>query len=417
MIQNTSAVDAALDRFKGQYPEKIELSLGRIEQLLAAMGNPHQKLPPTIHVAGTNGKGSTTAFMRAMAEAAGLKTHVFTSPHLVRFHERIRLAGELITDERLLDVLARTHEALGKGEITHFEATTAAAFLAFSEHEADLLLLEVGLGGRFDATNVIGPPALSVITPVDHDHKAFLGTDLAKIAWEKAGIIKHGAPVLSAMQRKVCGDVIAQVASELDAPLYRLKAHFVDAMPKDLALIGQHQRANAALAGMAMQLFGNSVDVSQDAIFEGACNAVWPARMQKLAKGPISKLGGGADVWLDGGHNPHAGRAIADLLAEMPGETVLVSAMMASKDAAGYFAEMARSASRVFTTVNASRHAGAEPDDLAQAARSAGFEADACASLEDAMTKAAALSPARILICGSLYLAGEVLAANNEVPT
>lgn len=417
MSYNSPAVDAALDQFKGQYPEKIELSLGRIERLLATMGNPHLELPPVIHVAGTNGKGSTTAFMRAMAEAAGLKTHVFISPHLVRFNERIRLAGQLISDEALLDVLARTYEALGDGEITHFEATTAAAFLAFHEHEADVLLLEVGLGGRFDATNIIGPPALSVITPVDYDHKAFLGSDLAKIAWEKAGIIKPGAPVLSALQRKVCGDVIEQEAEKHGVPLYQLKAHFVDAMPEDLALFGQHQRANAALAGMAMQLFGNSVRISQDAIFEGACSAIWPARMQKLNAGPIADLGGGADVWLDGGHNPHAARAIADMLLELPGKTVLVSAMMASKDSSGYFAEMVRAASHVFTIPNAGRHSGASPSELAQAASQVGFEAKPEETLKAALQRAAALQPARILICGSLYLAGEVLAANGEIPT
>ena len=416
MSHNSPAVDAALDRFKGQYPEKIELSLGRITRLLSALGDPHLNLPPVIHVAGTNGKGSTTAFMRAMAEAAGLRTHVFTSPHLVRFNERIRIAGQLISDEALLDVLARTFDALGDGEITHFEATTAAAFLAFSETEADVLLLEVGLGGRYDATNVVGPPALCVITPVDYDHKAFLGSDLAKIAGEKAGIIKPGSRALSAMQRKVCGDVIADEAKKHDVPLYQLKAHFVDAMPEDLALIGDHQRANAALAAMALQLFGDSVRISQDAIFEGARQAVWPARMQKLRNGPITRLGGGAEVWLDGGHNPHAARAIADLLGSMPGETVLVSAMMASKDATGYFAEMSRAASHVFTITNIARHASADPETLAQSAVAAGFVAEACGSLEQALEKAAGLKPARILICGSLYLSGEILAANQEVP-
>ena len=416
MSQNSSAVDAALDTFKNQYPEKIELSLGRIERLLGRLGNPHLKLPPVIHVAGTNGKGSTTAFMRAMAEAAGLSVHVFTSPHLVRFNERIRLGGDLISDAVLIDALEQTHQALGEGQITHFEATTAAAFLAFSEHPADLLLLEVGLGGRYDATNIIGPPALSVITPVDYDHKAFLGSDLAKIAWEKAGIIKPGTPVLSAMQRKVCGEVIAKEAKKHGVPLYQLKAHFVDAMPDDLALYGNHQRANAALAGMAMQLFGNSTRISQDAIFEGARSAVWPARMQKLADGPVTGMGGGAEVWLDGGHNPHAARAIAELLLSMPGETILITAMMGSKDSGGYFAEMVRASSHMFAIPNAGRHAGAQPVELARSAEIAGFVSEACDTLEAAMTKAAAMNPSRILICGSLFLAGDVLAANGEIP-
>jgi len=410
------AVDAALARFEDLYPEKIELSLGRIETLLEALDRPQDRLPPVIHVAGTNGKGSTCAFMRAMAEAAGLKAHVFSSPHLVRFNERIRLAGDLIEDAYLVDLLGRTHTALDGHQITHFEATTAAALLGFSEVPADVLILEVGLGGRFDATNVIAAPALSVITPVDYDHKAFLGSDLAKIAWEKAGIIKQGRPVLSAMQRKVCGDVIAAEAKAHDAPLYQLKAHFVDAMPEGLGLIGDHQRANAALAGMAMQLFGNSTQIDQAAIFKGARETVWPARMQKLASGAVTDMAPRSEVWLDGGHNPHAARAVADLLASMEGETVLVTAMMASKDAVGYFTEMSRAASRVFTLPNAPGHAGADPQDLAEAATSAGFIAAATTSLEAAMKQAEADRPARILICGSLYLAGDVLAANGEIP-
>ncbi len=208
MTGDSAALAAALKRFEGLYPDVIHLSLGRVEAALEALGRPQDRLPPVIHVAGTNGKGSTSAFMRAMAEAAGLKVHVFTSPHLVRFNERIRLAGEIVDDERLIAWLDRTYEALTGQEITHFEATTATAFLAFSEVPADLLILEVGLGGRYDATNVIDKPALCVITPVDFDHKAFLGSDIRKIAGEKAGIIRPGRPVLSAIQRKVCDEVI-----------------------------------------------------------------------------------------------------------------------------------------------------------------------------------------------------------------
>ncbi|MEZ5997345.1 MAG: folylpolyglutamate synthase/dihydrofolate synthase family protein [Hyphomonas sp.] len=416
MIGNSPAVEASLKRFEGLYPEVIHLSLGRVEAALEALGRPQDRLPPVIHVAGTNGKGSTCAFMRAMAEAAGLKAHVFTSPHLVRFNERIRLAGEIVDDARLIGWLDRTYEAIKGQEITHFEATTAAAMLAFSEVPADLLILEVGLGGRYDATNVIDDPALCVITPVDFDHKAFLGSDLRKIAGEKAGIIRYGRPVLSAIQRRVCDEVIAAEAERQKAPHYRLKAHFIDAMPDDLGLIGEHQRANAALAAMAMQLFGNSTRISQDAIFEGARRATWPARMQRLKPGPLTDLVPGVELWLDGGHNPHAARAIARHLKQQDGKTVLVSAMLASKDATGFFLPFRYLKPKVFTVPNAPGHRAAAPEDLAEAARTAGLEATPRKSLEAGLRAAAATGADRILICGSLYLAGEVLAANGEPP-
>lgn len=416
MIREGRELAAALKRFEGLYPETIELSLGRIDYALERLGRPQDRLPPVIHVAGTNGKGSTCAFMRAMAQAAGLNVHVFSSPHLVRFNERIRLAGDLADDARLIAWLDRTYKALDGAPITHFEATTAAAFLAFREVAADLLILEVGLGGRYDASNIIGAPALSVITPVDFDHKAFLGSDLRKIAWEKAGIIKPGRPVLTAIQRKVCDQVIEKEAKELGAPLYRLKAHFIDAMPNDLALMGEHQRANAALAAMAMQLFGQSTRISQEAIFEGARTASWPARMQKLADGPVSEMGQGAEVWLDGGHNPHAARAIARLLESLPGKTVLVSAMLASKDATGFFLPFQHLAPEVFTLPVPGKHRGAPPAQLAEAARTAGLGAQSYENFGDAMRAAAASDPVRILICGSLYLAGDVLAENGELP-
>lgn len=416
MIGNNAALAAALARFEGLYPETIELSLGRVEAALDALGRPQDRLPPVIHVAGTNGKGSTSAFMRAMAEAAGLIVHVFTSPHLVRFNERIRLAGEIVDDARLIAWLDRTFEAVQGLQITHFEATTVAALLAFSEVPADLLILEVGLGGRYDATNVIAEPALCVITPVDFDHKAFLGSDIRKIAGEKAGIIRPGRPVLSAIQRKVCDEVIAQEAALKGAPLYRLKAHFIDAMPDDISLIGEHQRGNAALAAMAMQLFGASTRISEDAIFEGARTATWPARMQRLKPGPITALAPEAEVWLDGGHNPHAARAIARHLKGLPGRTVLVTAMLASKDATGFFLPFRHLKPDVFTLPNAPGHHGAAPHDLADAARTAGLDVTVCVDLAAAVTAAGATGADRILICGSLYLAGEVLAANNEPP-
>ena len=416
MIGDSSALAEALGRFEGLYPDTIELSLGRVLNALELLGRPQDRLPPVIHVAGTNGKGSTCAFMRAMMEAAGLSVHVFTSPHLVRFNERIRLAGEIVDDARLIDWLERTHDAIKGQEITQFEATTATALLAFSEVPADVLILEVGLARSYDATNVIDPPALSVITPIDFDHKAFLGSDIRKIAGEKAGIIKSGRPALTAIQRKICDDVIAKRAEDVGAPLYRLKAHFIDAMPEDLGLLGEHQRANAALAAMAVQLFGNSTIIDQNAIFEGARNVVWPARMQRLKDGPLTALAPDQEIWLDGGHNPHAARAIARQLNNMPGRTALVAAMLASKDATGYFMPFRQVRPEVFTLPNAPGHQGAEPQALAEAATNAGLKAAADDSLEAALKAAAATGVDRILICGSLYLAGEVLAQNGEPP-
>ena len=412
----SAALDAALDQFEGLYPETIELSLGRIKDLLETLGRPQDKLPPTIHVAGTNGKGSTCAYLRAMAEQAGLKVHVYTSPHLVRFNERTRLAGELVTDEALIEWLDRVYAALDGRPITRFEATTATALLAFSEVPADLLILEVGLGGRFDATNVIERPALSVITPVDFDHKQFLGSDLAAIAGEKAGIIKPGLPSVSAIQARVCGDVIRARAEELEAPLTVLRMEDIEKVPEHVALPGTHQRYNAALAGLAMRTL-KLPTIPESAIWEGAQSAVWPARMQKLAPGPVTEMAGGAELWLDGGHNPHAATAIAELLREMGGRTVMVTAMIASKDHGGFFHAYRGVIDAVHTMPNAPGHAGADPAELADTARAFLPIATAHDSLVAAMRAAAAEKPDRILIGGSLYLAGEVLEQNEQLPT
>lgn len=415
MNKDSPAVAAALKRFEGCYPETIELSLGRIKAVLETLGHPQDKLPPVIHVAGTNGKGSTCAYLRAMAEAAGQSVHVFTSPHLVKFNERIRLAGSLIEDEQLIDCLDRTFDALNGREITHFEATTAAAILAFSETPADLLILEVGLGGRYDATNVVSQPLMSVIAPVDYDHKQFLGTDLAIIAGEKAGIIKPGRPVISAVQSRVCGDVIIAEAERLGAPYFGLSIEDLEFVPEVVALPGTHQRYNAALAGLTLRK-QSTIDIPPGAIWAGAQSARWPARMQRLKAGPITQKVHGGEVWLDGGHNPHAGAAIAELLRQMGGTTVLVSAMMASKDHANFFREFRDIVQIVHTVPNAPGHAGCPPEDLAKAARAVIGQAYAHNSLEEALSAAQRHKADRILICGSLYLAGEVLAANGELP-
>lgn len=417
MSRASAELETALKRFETLYPVTIDLSLERIGLLLETLGRPQDKLPPVIHVAGTNGKGSTCAFMRAMAEAAGLSVHVAISPHLVRFNERIRLAGVLVEDAPLIGWLDRVYDAVGPaGQITHFEACMAAAFLAFSEIPADLLILETGLGGRFDATNVVDAPAVSVITPVDYDHKAYLGTDLSRIAWEKAGIIKSGCPVVSARQGFVPSGVIAEEAFALSAPLIVLTPRDIANAPTERALIGRHQIENAALAAKALNVWGDK-RISKAAIEKGAANAVWPARMDRLAEGPVKQMANRAEVWLDGGHNPHAARAIAEVLGELDGSVALVCAMMAGKDAAGYFNAFSSLDARVFASPNSHGHKGADPEDLSKAAKSAGLTAAAHQTFEAALTAAAKSDASHILICGSLYLAGDVLLANGQCPS
>ena len=427
--------DAALARLQGLHPKVIDLSLGRLERLLHAMGDPHLRLPPTVHVAGTNGKGSTVAFLRAIAEAAGLRVHVFTSPHLVRFAERIRLAGTLITDEALADVLARTEAANAGEEITFFEVTAAAAFQAFAETPADLLLLEVGLGGRFDATNVIPTPRVAAIAPVDLDHKEFLGDDIATIAKEKAGILKPGGAGVVAHQRAEAAEVIEAEAERVGARLLMAGRDF-DAYPEggrmalqfgdrflDLpppALPGAHQIGNAALAAISALSLGDP-RIDEAAVAEGVASATWPARLQRLTRGPLGERAqaAGADLWLDGGHNPHAARALADFarsLTARDGRPVaLIVGLLQRKEARGVFDAFAPLKARVICT-GFHAEAAADPAELAGAARAAG-----CADVQTAVDVSAAVekaltggTPPHVVICGSLYLAGEVLAMRRE---
>ena len=436
MSDHLRAHDAALERLRGLHPIKIDLSLDRIARLLDALGRPQDRLPPVAHVAGTNGKGSTSAFLRAIGEAAGLRVHVLTSPHLVRFAERIRLAGVLITEDALAEVLARVEAANAGLPITFFEIVTAAAFLAFAETPADLLVLEVGLGGRYDATNVIARTAVSVICPVDYDHKEFLGEDLVGIAFEKAGIIKAGRPVVSARQDPVVETVIETRAAELGAPLLRMGVEF-DAYaqagrmafqrPEGLmdlplpSLIGAHQIDNAGLAVAAALQLGDS-RIDEAAIAKGVASAEWPARLQRLSAGPYGEAARarGGDLWLDGGHNPHGARAIARALQNLAGDgrpVTLVAGTLANKDAAGFFAALARPGvvSRVIATPF-DAEAAAPPERTAEAARAVGLAAETASGIPDAIQRAldAQGPPPHVLICGSLYLAGEVLAASEE---
>ncbi len=435
MSDHLRAHDAALERLRLLHPKLIDLSLGRMERLCAALGDPQRRLPPVIHVAGTNGKGSTVAFLRAIAEAAGLRVHVFTSPHLVRFAERVRLAGTLITEAHLADVLERVERANAGEAITFFEITAAAAFQAFSEVEADLCLLEVGLGGSLDATNVIDPPAVSVIAPVDHDHHEFLGDTIAGIAGEKAGIIKRGSPVVVGRQSEEAFAVIEARARALGAPLTALGLDF-DAWAErgrlvvqmedrllDLpqpALAGPHQIDNAALATVAALKLGDS-RIDETAIAKGLASAVWPARFQRLTRGPYGTRAqaAGADLWLDGGHNPHAALALARTVGDMAARdgrpVAIICGVLANKDADGFFAAFNDLKPRI-VCVPFEADAASPPERLVDAAARAGLQAEIGDSALTALDTVLAGEgpPPHVVICGSLYLAGEVLAASEE---
>jgi dihydrofolate synthase/folylpolyglutamate synthase len=428
-----------LQRLLDLHPKRIDLVLDRIDRLLAALDHPEGRLPPVIHVAGTNGKGSTCAFARAMLEAQGLRVHVYTSPHLVHFHERIRIGGSLISEQELADALEECEIANAGASITFFEITTAAALLAFSRHPADALILEVGLGGSLDATNVIRRPAVTVITPVGLDHQEFLGSEIAGIAAEKAGIIKRGVPLVVAPQEDIARDVIERTADSLSAPVYFFGQEFYSQAERgrmvyqdengllDLPLPrlpGAHQIENAGTAIAALRHARRNW-AKEIGIEQGLRRVEWPARLQRLARGPLVVLAPeGAEVWLDGGHNPHAAHAIAQALADFEERSekplYLICGMLKTKDAAGFFAPF-RGLARQVTTLTipgeaASRGAG----ELYDAARAAGLEASPADNLEDAMMQVSgwvrgrpAEGAPRILICGSLYLAGTVLAENS----
>jgi len=434
MYDPLRAQDVLVARLRALHPSLIDLTTGRVERLLEALGRPQDRLPPVIHVAGTNGKGSTTAYLRAIAEAAGLKVHVLTSPHLVRFVERIRRAGVLITEAELSDLIDRVEAANAGQPISFFEFTTVIALQAFAEVPADLCIVEVGLGGRFDATNVFENPAVTVITPVDYDHLEMLGPELSKIAWEKAGIMRPGRPCVVARQPDEAFAVIEAEAEATGARLIAMGREFdafedqgrlrvqTETALHDLpapALFGPHQFENAGLAVMAaLQLGDPRID---EQALGGVAHAVWPARFQRLTAGPIARRvqERGGDLWLDGGHNPHAGRALAEavrrLVARDPRPLAMIVGMFARKDAQGFFEPFAGLEPRVFTAGFDSPNA-APPEALAAAAREAGLAAESTGGIEAAVERALALpGPApHVLICGGLHFAGEVLAMSEE---
>jgi dihydrofolate synthase/folylpolyglutamate synthase len=431
--------DAVLARLAGLHPRKIDLSLGRIRRLLKKLDNPERRVAPVIHVAGTNGKGSVVAFLKAMAEAAGLKPNVYISPHLVHFAERIRPAGREIGDRALARLLEECEAANGAAPITFFEITTAAAFLAFARAEADLTLLETGLGGRLDATNVIARPRVTVITPVSLDHQQFLGRRLSEIAAEKAGILKARVPAVIGAQHAIAAKVIAERAAALKAPLIRWGEDFSarlraggllyeDAdgaieLPSP-SLPGPHQAANAATAIAALKAFGHPA-AGTPAIARGLARATWSARLESLGKGPLTaplaRLG--FEVLLDGGHNPGAGRALARAFATELGARrplYLVVGMIAPKDPSGFLAPFGRLSPKpaaLWAVEVPGEHASFPSPRLAAVAKRHGIPAHIAPSIEAALKEVARRKPGRVLITGSLYLAGAVLAADEvKVP-
>ncbi len=417
--------DRLLARMLELHPKLIDLTLDRVHRLLEATGHPERALPPVIHVAGTNGKGSTLAMIRAGLEAGGETCHVYTSPHLARFHERIRLAGTLIAEDALSQILDDCLAANGSTPITFFEITTVAAFLAFSRSPADWTLLEVGLGGRLDATNVIDAPRLTIITPVDLDHQQFLGETVAAIAGEKAGILKRGVPCVVAPQHEDALEVIEARAAKLGVPLLvhgqhwhvttehgRLVYQDEDGL-LDLplpVLPGPHQIQNAGTALAALRALGKG-----DAAAEAAMTrAEWPARMQRLRHGPLVEAAGSCELWLDGGHNPAGGRAVAATLRGMPSRpTHLVCGMLGTKDVQGYLSPLAQVADSLTAVTIPDSEATLPADVTAGHARAVGLPAATAETTLAAVTQLAAAHPgARLLICGSLYLAGDVLKEN-----
>ncbi len=421
--------DRVLERLGRLHPKLIDLSLGRVEQLLAALGNPQDELPPVVHVAGTKGKGSTVATMRACLEAAGCRVHAYISPHLVRFHERIRLAGRLIDEEALIALLEECERANRDAPITFFEITTAAAFLAFVRTRADVVLLEVGLGGRLDATNVVRRPAVTAITPVSLDHQAFLGDTVAAIAGEKAGILKRGVTAVIAPQPREAAAVIEARAAAVSAPLYcaghEWRCEISGAGMRyegerwrlDLplpSLIGAHQVVNAGTAVACLERL-SGFDIPAEAIAKGLRHIDWPARLQLLRRGPlVDAVPPSWELWLDGGHNPAAGEVLGDVAGGWHDRPLyLVVGMMNTKDASGFIAPLAKHARAVRAITIPGEKNALPAEAIAAAAASVGVPAQTAHSVLAAIRDIPVHDGnGRVLICGSLYFAGKVLADN-----
>jgi dihydrofolate synthase/folylpolyglutamate synthase len=424
------SIDDVLQRLLLLHPRLIDLSLDRVRRLLAALGDPHQHLPPAIHVAGTNGKGSTIAFLRACLEAAGYRVHVYTKPHLVRFNERIRLAGRLIEDDALIALLEECERVNAGAPITYFEITTAAAFLAFLRAPADIVLLETGLGGRFDATNLIECPAVTAITPVSLDHQHFLGDTVAAIAGEKAGIIKPARPIVLAPQQAEALGVIEARAAALGAPVFRHGTAWravpiagglryvgrrwpgIDLPPPGLA--GPHQYDNAGTALAVLDCL-EGFELTTAALARGMGEVEWPARLQRLVAGRLARLlPPGWELWLDGAHNQAAGEALAAMAESWQEKPLrLIFGTLRSHDARALLRPLAPLVAGLCAVAIPGELNALSALEAAAAAREVGIAAEPCGSIADAVGAAAVADmPGRVLICGSLYLAGRVLAEN-----
>ena len=417
--------DQILERLMALHPKIIDLTLDRVWRLLEALDHPERQLPPVVHIAGTNGKGSTQAMMRAGLEAVGQRVHAYTSPHLARFHERIRLAGTLITEPALADLLEECETANAGVPITFFEITTCAAFLAFARTPADFTLLEVGLGGRLDATNVVDTPAITIITPVSLDHQQYLGETLTEIATEKAGILKRGVACVVGPQSSEGLAAIEARAARVGAPLFVHGQHWHIAREGgrmvfqdetgllDLPLPnlpGPHQIENAGAAIAALRLLGQDGTAAEAAVSQ----AVWPARMQRLVRGPLREMAPGAELWLDGGHNPAAGQTIAATLSALPDRpTYLICGMLNTKDVVGFMLPLVGMATLLYAVSIPNEQNTLSAAATTAAAQKAGLTAAPAESVAAALAAIMAESPnARVLICGSLYLAGSILREN-----
>ena len=427
--ESAASVDAVLKRFLGLHPKLIDLSLERMRRLLKALGDPQDSLPSVIHVAGTNGKGSTIAFMRACLETAGYRVNVFSKPHLIRFNERIRLAGDLIEDAMLTNLLEECERVNAGQSITYFEITTAAAFLAFARHPTDATLIETGLGGRFDASNVLEAPAVTAITPVSLDHQHFLGDTVAAIAFEKAGIFKAGRPAVLARQSAEAAAVLEDRARALGAPLFRFGHEWRSAETEtglryegrrwrlDLpapALLGPHQYDNAGTALAALDCLAG-FDFTPQALAEGMRSVEWPARLERLRRGAlVDLLPSGWELWLDGGHNQAGGEALGVMARRWQDRPLkLVFGMLESHDAEAFLRPLAPFVAGAVTVAVPDEASSRSAENAAAAAAAVGIDAEPAADTAMAIRRVAIGAPGRVLICGSLYLAGSVLAQNS----
>ena len=420
-----NTIDKVLDELAQLHPKLIDLGLDRTFDMLERLGNPHHALPPVIHIAGTNGKGSTAAFIRAMANQAGLRCHVYSSPHLCRFHERIRLANRLISDEMLADLLSEVRDKNEGRPITFFEVTTAAAFLAFSRVPADLVILETGLGGLLDSTNVLDNPAVTVITPIARDHEHFLGSDITEIARQKAGIFKTNSPAIIAKQSPEAKLGLKEIAAQKSIKTSWLGDDFAYELIDDNQLAitinderyvtqipslqGLHQIENATLAAAALAKTGLC---DMKSAIHGIAKAHWPGRIQKLTKGALVDIVQGTPIWLDGAHNAHGAEALVKTL-QFKKWRIIIGALD-TRPIGDFIAQLKPMAEHITAVTIPDQPAALPASDIQKAADALGIQSDTASSIQAALT--AAQNADNILICGSLYLAGHVLAENGALP-